>query len=711
MISFLNPILLFGILGASIPVIIHLINKKKAISHKFAAIDFILQTNKRISVKFKLRQLILLILRASLLVFLALALARPFIKNFGGGVSEKNLPTSSVIIVDDSYSMQYSERGKSFFVSAKNTAKEIVDNLTKDDEASVITCSGIESQVLPELVYDKKSLLNVVEQLQPAFATTRISSALDEAVEILSGAKTSVKRIFLITDLTRNGWDREWFKNGYEKLRNHVTRVHVVDMSEGKTLDNRAITRVEPQVGTSAGDGYCHLKVEVVNFSSVRVKDLLAQVFVDQKKVAQGFFNIDANASETKEFFFDAEKGKDHTGWIEIPGDNLTADDRRYFTINAKQKLDVLLIDGDPKTNIYESETFYLEKALNPGRDHMSSVKPTVCSVHEVNNIDFSRFSTVFLCNVETLPFEKIRELEKFVKEGGSVVFSSGNKVDADYYNSSFGTLLPYSLHTTRTFSDDSPLSEDRPLYLKTTYPVHTLLDVFSSENYLNMLSSAKFYRVFYVNPAPLGNGKTILSFSNDTPALVERQVERGKSVLFTSSFDRDWTDFPVKPFFLPLIQHLCRYLAGDISAEVQNELLIGHALKIPCPFDRDTIEIVNPEGLTVSLQPQLINNEKSFLYGQTDIPGVYVVTADGKPLSPFPSCFSVNVDTAESNLDKIDRKELAALMGGTTLTFTTSPLGGGREVLLGEAKKNLWGTLLFLSISILFVESFISRK
>ena len=84
MISFLNPILLFGILGAIIPIIIHLINKKKAVSHRFAAIDFILQTNKRISVKFKLRQLILLILRAFLLAFLAMALARPFVKNFIG---------------------------------------------------------------------------------------------------------------------------------------------------------------------------------------------------------------------------------------------------------------------------------------------------------------------------------------------------------------------------------------------------------------------------------------------------------------------------------------------------------------------------------------------------------------------------------------------------------------------------------------------------
>ena len=125
MISFLNPLLLFGILGAIIPIIIHLINKKKAISHRFAAIDFILQTNKRISVKFKLRQLILLILRASLLAFLAMALARPFIKNFIGGTPEKDVPTSNVIIVDDSYSMQYSDNHESFLCPPKQRQRRL----------------------------------------------------------------------------------------------------------------------------------------------------------------------------------------------------------------------------------------------------------------------------------------------------------------------------------------------------------------------------------------------------------------------------------------------------------------------------------------------------------------------------------------------------------------------------------------------------------
>ncbi|MBI5677655.1 MAG: VWA domain-containing protein [Planctomycetes bacterium] len=710
MISFLNPLLLVGILGAIIPIIIHLINKKKAISHRFAAIDFILQTNKRISVKFKLRQLILLILRASLLAFLAMALARPFIKNFIGGTPQKDVPTSSVIILDDSYSMQYSDNHESFFILAKTAAKEIVNNLTKNDDAAVITCSGLGSQVLPELDYDKKNLLNFIEQAQPSFATTHITPALDAAVEILTAAKPPVKRIFLLTDLTRNGWDTDWFKSGNEKLRSHVSNIHIIDLSEGSELKNTAITHIEPQINVSERSAESTIKVTVSNFTPTRIKNLLAQVFLDQTKVAQGFFNMDANASETKEFYFSVEKGKGHTGWVEISEDSLNVDNKRYFAMNTSNKLDALLIDGDPKTNIYESETFYLEKALNPGREHASSIKPTICSIHEVKNFDFTNFDIVFLCNVETLPPEKIHELDKFVKEGGSVIFSLGNKVDANYYNNSFNTLLPHRLHTTRTFSSDSPLSEEQPLHLKATEPMHPALRILSETN-MSTLSSVKFYRVFYVDPAPLGNCKTILSFSDDTPALIEKQMERGRCVLFTSSIDRDWTDMPVKPFFLPLMQQLCRFLTGNIAEEIQSETLVRHDWQVPCPEDINSLEITNPEGTKAVLQPQLINNEKSFLYNETNFPGIYTVTVEGKPHPQFPQKFPVNVETTESNLDKIRQKELAALMGGINLTITTSPVSEGSEVLMGEAKKTLWGTLLFLTLCILFVESFVSRK
>ena len=139
------------------------------------------------------------------------------------------------------------------------------------------------------------------------------------------------------------------------------------------------------------------IKVTVSNFTSTRVEKPPGTSIFRSKKVAQGFFNIDTNASETKEFYFSVEKGKGHTGWVEISEDSLNVDNKRYFAMNTSNKLDALLIDGDPKTNIYESETFYLEKALNPWQ--------RTCVLYQTNdmfytrgkNFDFANFDVVFV--------------------------------------------------------------------------------------------------------------------------------------------------------------------------------------------------------------------------------------------------------------------------------------------------------------------------
>jgi len=707
MLSFLNPLLLFCVLGASIPVIIHLINRKKAISHKFAAIDFLFQSNKRIYVKLKLRQLLLLILRALLFAFLALAISKPFIKNIGGGV-EGTQPSSNVIILDDSYSMRYSHADGSFFTSAKKAAGKIVENLTKDDRATIITASASGTKVVPELAYDKNELLHLIENAQPTFSTTDITSALERSVEALTATEDPIKRIFVLTDLTQNGWDPEWFQNGQQKLQDRISTVNIIDISEGRRLENIAITDIDLKINPIDNAAEAFLKVTVSNYSPTPAENVPVQVFIDQKKVTRGFFNIAPNTTETKEFHFKTEAGS-HLGRVEIPGDKLDTDNKRYFVLNKINNFDALLVDGDPKTNIYESETFYLEKALNPGREHISVIKPVICSIREIYKEKFADFDIVFLCNVKSIPYEKVWELESFVKDGGAVVFTLGDKVDIEYYNRSFESLLPHHLYTKKTFSPQSPLTEKQPLSPKISEPVHPVIKVLS-EIHMNTLTSTRFFQVFYVEPATLGDTREMLAYSDNTPAVIERQVEKGKVILYTSSIDRDGTDFPVKPFFLPFIQQLCRYISGNITENVQDGILVGQHWKFPYSHEMKHAKITDPAGTTTTLEPAFANNEKVFSYNKTRVPGNYNFKVNGKQKQLL-FYFSVNPNTTESDLEKIGEKELTALIGDTRLTIRDSHLDKPREEIIGGAKKTLWGTLLFLALCIFFAESIIARK
>ena len=109
-IAFLHPWLLLGLLGIALPLLIHLIGRKKAPKIAFAAFDFLLSVNKRLARREKLRQFLLLLLRCLAILFLTLAIARP--------VPQSTLALESdpqkrlIIVVDTSPSMKYILEGK-----------------------------------------------------------------------------------------------------------------------------------------------------------------------------------------------------------------------------------------------------------------------------------------------------------------------------------------------------------------------------------------------------------------------------------------------------------------------------------------------------------------------------------------------------------------------------------------------------------------------
>src|SRR5262245_19245573 len=90
--SFLNPLLLAGIAGIASPIIIHLLAKKRIQRVIWAAMKFLRATVDRQQRKMTLEDIILLILRCFVVALLALALARPALREsnigiLGGGES------------------------------------------------------------------------------------------------------------------------------------------------------------------------------------------------------------------------------------------------------------------------------------------------------------------------------------------------------------------------------------------------------------------------------------------------------------------------------------------------------------------------------------------------------------------------------------------------------------------------------------------------
>src|SRR5262249_15305486 len=112
-VFFLHHIYLFGLIGASLPILIHLLNRRKLKRIRFPAVRFILLSQKRISRSYRLRHWLLLALRTLAVVFLALLLANPIFQT-GAGLFAGGGPVSLVILLDNSLSMTWSADGNGF---------------------------------------------------------------------------------------------------------------------------------------------------------------------------------------------------------------------------------------------------------------------------------------------------------------------------------------------------------------------------------------------------------------------------------------------------------------------------------------------------------------------------------------------------------------------------------------------------------------------
>ena len=105
--------------------------------------------------------------------------------------------------------------------------------------------------------------------------------------------------------------------------------------------------------------------------------------------------------------------------------------------------------------------------------------------------------------------------------------------------------------------------------------------------------------------PMPDAPGRRIvLRYESGAPALVDAEIGRGRVLLLTTSVDREWTDLPIRPGFLPLVQEAARYLAAAPSGEATAAITVGGKREIALGADDRRVEVVKPSGESRWLTP-----------------------------------------------------------------------------------------------------------
>ncbi|HVR60892.1 MAG TPA: VWA domain-containing protein [Polyangia bacterium] len=657
---FLAPSLLLGLLAAALPWLIHRIGRRRANPVRFAAMELLLRAERQISARRRLREILLLLMRTGIAAALPLLFAKPYTEIRSDLPATTALPQAAVILLDDSASMRRTRDndGTPLFDRARQRARGLLDNLAPESDVALVMASEGTATPVPEPTVDRARVLAALDATACSARRADFTGAMRKAVQVLTAAQRRERIIYLITDLQAVGWEGV---TGLPEGERGAPGVVILDVNQGVAWPNRAVVDLTAEPAPEAGPLGVAVVAEIANFGPAPVNNVGITLRFDGAPVAKGFVDLPASGRARKRFLHAIGAGASvREAEVEIDHDRFPLDDRRFARVEVSRGLRILVVDGDPRTVRTEDETFFLEAALRSGG---SSFAVSTALPDELGGRMLAEFGSIFMANVARPSADLAAALVRYVETGGGLFISVGDKVDADVWNQRLGRLLPQPLGLPRTASarpgaaadgetvDLRPAERLAPLDRR-----QPLLAGFPSRG--DGLSSARFFQFMLLAPAAdAPNRSVVLRYENGAPALVEAEVGRGRVLLLTTTVDREWTDLPIRPGFLPLMQEAARRLAGAPSGEAVAALTIGQRREISIGADDRRIEVIKPSGQSRWLVPEARPGDRkpvrSLLFTETDEPGWYRVRGaltDGSQVDRPDDSFVVNVDTRESD-------------------------------------------------------------
>jgi hypothetical protein len=713
-LGFVNPALLWGLLAAAIPVAIHLFFRRRPRPTPFPAIDFILKARRETQRRLRLKKILLFTARTLLLAAIAAAIARPRLEERGTAVAAvPRGPAATAIVLDASGSMRYRLSGKTLFERARADALGALAALSPEEPATALVCGSAAPAAEPPS-FDHGAVRRTLERAEAEAGYADLTACFAAAVRTLTEAKAQdslSKRVVIATDLAASAWRLDVPPAAVETPQGRVRpEVKVLDATRGAPLPNAAVTGLDAEPDPAAGPRGYRITVHLASWSKEAVKDAPLQLVVgtgkDAKTAIRAFADVPAGGASRKQLSYAFPAGGPAVLAATLPEDALHDDDSRALSLVVPREVRVLVVDGAPSPVRYRDEAYFVESAL---ASPASPVRPTLVDAEAFARQDLAGFDVVFLLNVRAAAV-KADELARFVEQGGGLFIAVGDQVEPEDWTRQLGALLPMPLHVVKTAAERGAAGARAARFADVAWD-HPALSIFTGEAREGLLG-VRTFRYVLAKPRgsaqPDGEAKVLVTFDDGAPALVEARLGKGRVLLFTSSADRDWTDWPIRTSFLPAMQRFAGWLAGALEDRREPPVVVGTPKTIRLEEDDALVALVGPDGRERRRAELERSGLREDARGQPKLtpgePGLWQVKvqAGGQERLEPRLAFAVAPDPRESDTRRLDPSELTAWFGGESHAKVE---GDARAAAEGGREVPLWSILLVLGLAAFLVE------
>jgi hypothetical protein len=709
-LTFLNTVFLAGAAAAAIPILIHLLQRRRLRRIEFSDLRFLAPLNQRRMRSLTMRRLLLLALRVAIVVLTAVALARPSVRGSLSHLLPTRAHSSVLLLIDTSYSMRAEGEHGSAFAAAKTMAQRLLDVVERGDPVNVMTFDDAAHLLFESPVHDLALVRERIAALQPGHAATRYLPALQAALASLAKATEPNRELYVISDFA--GANLDSLRADLRPAQGE-TRVTWVPVGV-ESFVNVSVEDVRVPPGAVLLGEPVHLGVTVRNHSADAPADCNLQVELAGKPKGEASLRLGGGAQQTQEFTLVASDPEAAAGVARKRIDRLPEDDVRYFVLPVLAQLRVLLVRGG---GAGQGGAFYVARALSPAAGGHSPLALTEVEAPRLGSRDLDGVQVVVVAADAPLGGAQCSMLAEHVRDGGGLLLLAGQRATAETTNRE----LLERLGSARIRG----IVEQAHGFLNLTdlRPAGILAGFGPKE--LRALEAVKFTR--YAELVPGSGGRAVLGFSGGIPALVEGDAGRGKYMLLAFDASLEGSDLAVSTMFLPLLHRCVVYLAGETGRQKLG-YTVGERIEVQVPLESGaganpsaasparpagareeaparSFTVTTPAGRTEALIAREAGRMAIATYEETREPGHYIFTGLGRRLVR-----AVNVDPREADLQAADLGEFAKALGLEVAATIDAPEDVARSVRAARHGKELYKLVVVLVLVLVTLELFLSR-
>jgi hypothetical protein len=473
-----------ALVGAvSIPIIIHLLNRKRFRVVTWAAMRFLLAAQRKNARKLRIEQLLLLAVRVMVVALLLLAMAsvmpwvdlwvwpRLFPNGAAFAQTTGQARTHKIIVVDGSFSMGVKVAEGTCFDRARAVAEQIVQESPRGDSFSVLLMAAPPRRIVSEPSEDPRKVVAEIKNLRLPHGNADVLATLNAVENLLrqSPGKFVEREVYFVTDLQQSTWitgaggnlkegqSASTFAAVVQKIQSRARTVFV-DVGQD-TPYNLAVTNLALGSSPATPATDTAIIASVQNYGSEARNQVRAELLVGRARAVPGDPPFElrvvqqkveqvARGQNTVSFAYKFPAPGDYVVQVRLENDALDLDDVRSAVVTVRSNVPVMLVNGKlvegrpTGVRLADEATEWLRIALNPydtpGPHGNTIARPKVVTENEFNDAgagDLTPYDCVFLCDVKQFTLAEVRRLETHLRRGGGVVFCLGPRVDLGAYN------------------------------------------------------------------------------------------------------------------------------------------------------------------------------------------------------------------------------------------------------------------------------------